>query len=165
MFTVSQDFAGQLWETPVPLFEKEKENNTDTSQALWNPVLHYSARTSKLYLFYTKSELCKAKNSLMIRQFGSQNDDSPSNVHNMVWSRGGTIFMAEFDPKSTKWKDPVPILEQASDGLPFLTGNNILETPEGTWMIPFWKEPIHGHNTCLKGLNPKERASSGKTIS
>ena len=149
---ISSDDHGANW---YPSFEVP----TLRVGAQWGPVLHYDARKSLLWLFYTESKSCLRPAAV----------SAGGNRLREKWLPGGDIFATHVslgNPKVPFKPDsfaPPRMLysETADGGIPKVLAGKLVVLRNGDWILPFWREK----HTILGVCESDQEGSAGVLVS
>lgn len=103
---------------------------------LWGPALYYHKDTSKLILFYSESR--------------------------KAYSPGGDIKLITSNDLGETWTAPLTVLTHEADGeVPKVTANKPLISKDGTWYLPFHREPADSYKVfnakTFNGMKASEK--------
>ena len=107
-------------------FSKPKMIAKDDQLPVWTPVLKVSGK--RVFLLYTVS-------SRKCRYY----DQSRNALRH---SPGGDVMYKVSDDNGKTWSSGQMILSYGSeDGMPKVIANTLVELEDGSWVLPFWREP------------------------
>jgi len=107
-------------------FSRPKMIAKDDQLPVWTPVLKVSGR--RVFLLYTVS-------SRKCRYY----DQSRNALRH---SPGGDVVYKVSDDNGKTWSSGQVILSYGSeDGMPKVIANTLVELEDGSWVLPFWREP------------------------
>eukprot|EP00884_Botryococcus_braunii_P015691 jgi/Botrbrau1/2805/Bobra.0125s0016.1 len=118
----------------------------------WGPVLHVQDNSTWLFYSHSRSECWWT---------------GEGGRH---WSPGGDILMKHSLDSGGRWSNSRGIMSFEEGGIPKVTGNKLVVTQAGDWLLPFWREagghcpaPASLHGTPALLVSP-DQGKTWKTV-
>ena len=134
-WSISND-AGRTWDKPQVVVASE-------DLPLWSPVVH--AEAGRLWLFYSMSS-----------PYCEYYDKRKKKLRH---SPGGDILYVASDDNGHSWTFPAHILRYSDEherGVPKVIANKLAVLHDGSWVLPFWREPAIGCPVDKSSTPPSE---------